>query len=145
MALKPMKYKEAITGPDGEAWAKEIKNEHEQMVKNKAWEPVKKNSLPRGTKIIDSTWTCKKKSTGKLRECLNACGFKQMEGLHYKGSSAHAPVTNASTIQIVLILMLMADWHGRIVDVKGVFIHRGFKAGCHVGLRNSTQKTWHSS
>ncbi len=38
MELKPMKYKEAINEPDGEAWAKEI----DQMVKNKAWELVKK-------------------------------------------------------------------------------------------------------
>ncbi len=79
------------------------------MVKNDAWEPVKKNSLPRGTKVIVSTWVCKKKSTGKLRGRLNARGFKQIEGVHYDGSITHAPVTNASTSQIVLILMLMAN------------------------------------
>ncbi len=47
--------------------------------------------------------------------------------MHYNGSSTHAPVTNASTIRIVLILMLMADWHGWIVDVKGTFLHGEFK------------------
>jgi hypothetical protein len=55
MELKPMKYKEAINRPDGKAWEKEIKNEHDRMVKNDAWEPVKKSSLPKGTKVIDST------------------------------------------------------------------------------------------
>jgi hypothetical protein len=74
--LKPMKYKEAINGSDGEAWAKEIKNEHDRMVNNDVWEPVKKNLLPRGTKVIDSTRVCKKKSTGKLCGHLNAHRLK---------------------------------------------------------------------
>jgi hypothetical protein len=30
MELKPMKYKVAVNRQDGEAWAKEIKNEHDQ-------------------------------------------------------------------------------------------------------------------
>jgi hypothetical protein len=50
-----MKYKEAINGPDGKAWEKEIENEHERMVKNNACEPVRKSSLPKGMKVIDST------------------------------------------------------------------------------------------
>jgi hypothetical protein len=72
MDLKPMKYNEAINGPDKKAWEKEIENEHDPMVKNNAWEPAKKSLIPKGTKVIDSTWVCKKKSTGKLRGHLNA-------------------------------------------------------------------------
>jgi hypothetical protein len=82
MELKPMKYKEAINRPDRKAWEKEIENEHERMVKNDAQEPVKKSLLPKGTKVIDSTWACKKKGTRKLRKYLNARGFKQVEGVH---------------------------------------------------------------
>jgi hypothetical protein len=127
MELKPMKYKKAINGPDRKAWEKEIENEHEHMVKNNVWEPVKKNLLPKGTKFIDSTWACKKKSTRMLCGHLNAHGFKQVEGVHYNGTSTHIPVTNAGTIQILLILMIMADWQGQIVDVKGTFLHGEFK------------------
>jgi hypothetical protein len=129
MKLKPMKYKEAINGPDGKAWEKEIENEHDLMVKNNAWEPVKKNLLPKGTKVIDSTWACKKKSSRKLRGCLNACGFNLVEGVRYDRTSIHTPVTNAGTIRIVLILMIMADWQGQIVDIKGAFLHGEFKDG----------------
>jgi hypothetical protein len=39
----------------------------------------------RGTKVVDSTWAFKKKSTGKLHRHLNACGLKQFEGVHCKG------------------------------------------------------------
>jgi hypothetical protein len=99
------------------------------MVKNDAWKPVKKSLLPKGTKVIDSTRVCKKKSPGKLHGHLNACGFKQVERVHYNGTSTHAPVTNAGTIQIVLILMIMANWQGQIVDFKGMFPHGEFKDG----------------
>jgi hypothetical protein len=129
MELKPMKYKEAINQPDEMAWEKEIEHEHERMVKNNAWEPVKKSLLPKGTKVIDNKWACKKKSTGKLRGHLNASGFEKIERVHYNRTSTHAPVTNAGTIQIVLILMIMANWQGQIVDVKGAFLHGKFKDG----------------
>ena len=82
MELKPMKYKEAINGSDRKAWEKEIESEHDCMVKNDAWELVKKSLLPKGTKVIDSTWACKKKrapescanvsmhaDSNKLKEC----------------------------------------------------------------------------
>ncbi len=65
--LKVMKYEEAINGPDGDAWKAEIDNEHERMVKNEAWEVVQRKDFPPGgVKPINSTWACKKKSTGKL-------------------------------------------------------------------------------
>jgi hypothetical protein len=99
------------------------------MVKNNAWEPVKKSLLPKGTKVIDSTWACKKKSNRKLPGRLNARGFKQIEGVHYNGISTHNPVTNAGTIQIMLILMTMANWQRQSVDVKGAFLHEEFKDG----------------
>jgi hypothetical protein len=100
-----------LMGQMGKPGRKKLRK-HDQMVKNDVWEPVKKNSLPKGTKVIDSTWVCKNKSMGKLCRHLNACRFKQVEGVHYDGSSTHAPVTNTGTIRIMLILMLMADWHG---------------------------------
>ena len=37
LELKYMKYDKAINGPDGEAWAKEIKRVHDIMMKNDAW------------------------------------------------------------------------------------------------------------
>jgi hypothetical protein len=116
--LTPMKYKEAINGPDGNAWEKEIENEHDRMVKNNAWEPVKNSLLPKGTKVIDSTWACMKKSIRKLHGHLNAHGFKQVEGMHYGRTSTHTPV-----------LMIMANWQGQIVDIKGTFLHGEFKDG----------------
>jgi hypothetical protein len=47
--------------------------------------------------------------------------------VHYNGTSTHAPVTNAGTIWIVLILTIMANWQSQIVGVKGAFLHGEFK------------------
>jgi hypothetical protein len=98
LELRVMKYAEAINGPDGDAWAEEVDKEHGRMEKNKTWVAVKKTELPPGTIPINSTWAMKKKSNGTLRGCLNARGFKQIEGVHFDGSSIHAPVTNLATI-----------------------------------------------
>ena len=87
------------------------------------FEVVKRKNLPPGTKVIDSTWACKKKGNGTLRGRLNARGFKQREGKHYDGSSIHAPVTNPATIRTIMTLMLMAGMTLAVVDVKGALLH----------------------
>ena len=124
-----MKYKQAINGPDSEKWKAEIENEHNRMVENKVFTVIKKSELEPGTKIIDSTWACKKKSNGTLRGRLNARGFKQVDGTHYDGSSIHAPVTNPATIRIVLTLMLMGNMKSEVVDVNGAFLKGDIEDG----------------
>ena len=93
------------------------------MVKKKVFEVVKGKKIPPGTKVIDSTWTCKKKSNGTLRGQLNTRGLHQREGQHYDGSSIHAPVTNPATIRIIMSLMLLTGMTSAVVDIKGEFLH----------------------
>ena len=57
---KPMKYNEAINGPDGEAWNAEIEHEHNCILKRNVFEVVKKAALKSETKVLDSTWSYKK-------------------------------------------------------------------------------------
>ena len=77
-----MTYNEAIKGPDGDCWKEEVDNKFCQMIKNKVFKTVRKKDLPPGTKIIDSVWAMKKKSSCTLHGRLNARGFKQIEGQH---------------------------------------------------------------
>ena len=51
-----MKYKKAINRPNGEAQKQEVEREHEQMIKYKVWRPIKKNQVPKGSRIIGLTW-----------------------------------------------------------------------------------------
>ena len=63
LELKPMRYEKAINGPDGMEWRIKIDNEYDRMVKNNVFGAVKRENLPPGTKITDSTWAYKKKET----------------------------------------------------------------------------------
>ncbi len=99
-----MKYNEAINGPNGKAWKREIKNEHNCMVKNQIFVEVNKNDLPDGTKVIDSTWACKKKITETLHWWLYARGLKQIPGKHYDPFSIVSPMTNGIFIMLTLML-----------------------------------------
>jgi hypothetical protein len=105
------------------------------MVKNQVFEEVNKNDLPEGTKVIDSTWVCKKKSTGTLQGRLNARSFKQIPGKYYDPFSIASPVTNGMTICIVLTIMLAPGWVASVVDVKGEFIHGEFQDGEEIYMK----------
>jgi hypothetical protein len=48
---------------------------------------------------------------------------------HYDENSIAAPVTSDTTIRIVLTLLLMATWYGKLLDVKGAFLHGQFEEG----------------
>ena len=127
MELKPMTIEEALSGPDATGWQKEIENEHNRMIKMEVFEEVEIEDLPRGSKPINSTWAMKKKSSGVLRGRVVARGFKQRAGLHYDPATISLPVTCNVTIRIVFVMMLLAGWTARVVDVKGAFLHGGFE------------------
>ena len=105
------------------------------MSKNNISEAVDKDSIPSGTKVIDSTWACKLKSNGTKRDRISTRGFKQVDGQYYDSSNIHTPVTNNVPIRVFLVLMLMAGWIARIVGVKGAFLHGEFKKGEKVYMK----------
>ena len=107
----------------------QIKDEHKQMVTNKAREPFDKKDLLEGVKDITSTWACKKKSNGTCHGQVNAKGFEHVAGKHLDPMSTAAPVTNNTTVIIVLLLMLLVDQMARIYDVKHAFLKGKFEDG----------------
>ena len=104
------------------------------MIKNDVFDVVKKADLKPGTKVIDSTWACKKKSNKTLRGRLNAREFKQIDGQHYDGSSIHAPVTHAATIRIMFTLMLMGGMTVEVIDVWGAFLKGDIEDGQEIHM-----------
>ena len=91
------------------------------MATNGIWNPLDKEDLPKGAKVMTSTWACKKKCNGIYRGGLNASVFEQIVGKHFD-----------TTIRIMLVLMLLADWMVRIYDVKGAFLKGNFEDGKEV-------------
>ena len=70
--LKVMKYKEAMSSEDAEAWKEEVTKEKERFDKFNGLTPVPRSQMPKGTKLMRATWAMKKKLSGKLRGRLNA-------------------------------------------------------------------------
>eukprot|EP00957_Ditylum_brightwellii_P027315 2064978-Ditylum_brightwellii.AAC.1 len=116
-----MKYDEAMK-TDHEGWGKAVEEEHDRMVKNLVCTPVKLSEVPKGAKVLTSTWACKLKSNGTKRVRINGHGYEQVDGVHYDGTSIYAPLTNEVSVRIMMVLVLMADWIGRVNYVKGVFL-----------------------
>jgi len=54
-------------------------------------------------------------------------GFEQIEGVHYDGAFIAAPVTNDTSIRIIMVLALMAGWASKIIEVKGAFLRGEFE------------------
>ena len=52
-----------------------------------------------------------------------------MAGKHFDPTSTAAPVTNYTTIRIVLVITLLAVWMARIYNVKGMFLKGKFDDG----------------
>jgi Reverse transcriptase (RNA-dependent DNA polymerase) len=91
--------------------------------KHKVVEAVQRNQVPDGTRIMTSTWACKKKSNGTYRVRLNLRGFLQVEGEHYDAHSISSPVVTIITIHIVLtMLTIIVDWYAVLADVQGAFL-----------------------
>jgi len=68
----------------------------------------------------------KKKANGKFRVRLNACGYEQVNGVHYNEDTKSAPVTDDITIRIVFTLLALAEWYAHMVDVEGAFLNGRF-------------------
>ena len=120
--LHVMKYDEAMAGPDADKWKQAVEEEYQRMLDHNVWKPVPIEDVPKDAKILSSTWAMKKKSNGVYRARVNARGYEQVDGEHYDSKSIAAPVTNDMTIRVVLVLMIMAEWLARILDVKGAFL-----------------------
>ena len=121
--LKVMNYKEVMKGINKNDWIKEVANEKSRFDRFNALTAVKKKELLKGANITTSTWATKQTANGKLRGRLNAQGYEQIDGNHYFKCDLAAPVTNATSVRILLVLMAMnAAWTAEVIDVDGAFL-----------------------
>ena len=66
-----MTFDEAMAQADKDAWVKSVDEEHQRMIDCGVWVPIRKEDLPPNCDIIDSTWSMKKKASGKYRARLD--------------------------------------------------------------------------
>eukprot|EP00957_Ditylum_brightwellii_P040585 3072334-Ditylum_brightwellii.AAC.1 len=65
----------------------------------------------------------KPKANCTKRARLNVRGFEEVDGIHYQGHDLSALVVYDMTIQIVMVLIIMASWATALIDVKGTFLN----------------------
>lgn len=99
--------------------------EMEALRKNDMWDMVK---LPRNKKIVGCKWvlTVKSKANGtveKYKARLVAEGFTQTHGIDYH--ETFAPVAKINSIQVLLSLVINANWPLYQLNVKNVFLNGG--------------------
>ena len=128
--LRVLNYREAMRSKDREEWIKEIKKEYERFEKFKVFKVVKREDLPKGAKVVSGTWAFKFKSNGDRRGRYNARGYEQVEGQHYVADSISSPVTNQTTIRLLLFLWCCNPfWVAEALDVVGAFLQGIFQNG----------------
>ena len=123
-----MKYEEAMA-KDPIGWGKAGEKEHEHMKEHEVFKVVKMKNVPKGAKIHTATWAMKQKANDTLRARLNAQGFQQESGEHYKETGISSPVVNEAMIFIILMFACMARWCMELNDVHGAFLNGVFSFG----------------
>lgn len=124
--LNVMNYKQAMLTIDKKEWDQAVKMEHDKMVKYNVFEVVHTKDVPKGARLMDSTWAMKKKPDGTFRAINAIRGFMQVDGKHYDSHDKSSPVATEVGIRIVFVLTLLAGWYQHLVDVEGAFLNGVF-------------------
>jgi hypothetical protein len=81
---------------------------------------AERKNLPKGTKVLASVWSMKRKRCILTREiykwkaCLNVHGGQQEHGVNFW--ETYAPVVNWFSIRLFLVISILQDWETRQID-----------------------------
>jgi hypothetical protein len=121
---EPKTFKEAWYYEDIEEqknWRIAIKKEFNDMIKRGVWKRISTQQLPTGRTLIGNKWVFKKKKNGVHRARLVALGYSQVPGIDF--TENYAPVVNDITMRMLLVLKLLHNWKGEIIDVETAFLY----------------------
>jgi hypothetical protein len=120
--LRVMKLDEAMR-VDPVGWKAAVEDEYARMVKNGVFKAIPRSSVPRGRRVISTTWAMKQKANGVKRARLVARGFQQVAGQDYDPEAGrYAPVVSLIAFKICCVLILMMRMFAHIADVRGAFL-----------------------
>ncbi len=81
-------------------WKVEVKNKKMRFDKFNVMNAVPCSQLPKGVKIMTTTWAMKEKPNGTLRGRLNTRGYEQVEGKSYYNDAIAASITKANSVKL---------------------------------------------
>jgi hypothetical protein len=124
--LHTMTYDAAMASKERNLWERAVDEEHQNLKDYNVFEVVKRDNMPKGSKVLSTTWVMKRKASGRYKARITARGFEQRDGEHYDSSDKSSPVVNDITIRIILTIIVMAGFSVEVVDVKGAFLTAEF-------------------
>ena len=120
----PKTFEEAWNHPDElmrEYWRAAIHKEFRDMINRGVWRTIKRRDMPTGRRLVKNKWVFDIKRDGRFRARLVACGYSQVPGIDFQNS--YAPTINDVTWRILLVLMVLRKYEGRVVDVETAFLY----------------------
>lgn len=120
----PYKFKEAWDHPEPthkKVWREGIRKEFGDMKDRGVWKVIQKSEVPKDRTLVGCKWVFQLKKNGVYQARLFALGYNETPCVDYREN--FAPVVNDVTIQTVLVLMLLNQWEGELVDVEVPFLH----------------------
>jgi hypothetical protein len=114
----PASFMEAMRSEDSDQWSEVCQYEMDALAKNSTWELV---DLPPSHRAVKSKWVFKLKADGRYRARLVAKGFTQIPGLDF--DETFSPVACFESLQLLLALAVLEDWHIHQMDVKSAFLN----------------------
>lgn len=122
---QPRNYREAMASPQKQEWTGGIRTEYENFIRRRVFKVIKRNTVPRGARILDSRWVLKKKIKETLEAIFRARlvvkGYAQIPGVDY--SDSFAPTSNDATTRVIVIIALYrAKWVVHVIDIETAFL-----------------------
>lgn len=112
----PITFEEALSGPNGSEGQEAIDLELRHMFDKGVWRIVKKATIPRNRRLIDTKWVFKTKHVGGRQARVNGQGVYQIPGTDFKES--FSPVVHEVTIQGMSIVLLIGKLSAMLADVE---------------------------
>jgi hypothetical protein len=121
---EPESVREAQVRPE---WKEAMDAEYKALMNNKTWTLVPFHGQEN---IIDSKWIYKTKykadgTIERRKARLVARGFQQTAGLDY--DETFSPVVKASTVRIILFIVVHLNWEVRQLDINNAFLNGNLK------------------
>ena len=85
------------------------------------WRKIKRIEIPPDRRCVKTKWVFKINQNGIFCSRIVACGYSQIYGVDYKEN--YTPVFNDFIWCVLLILMLLNKYDGKLFDIKVTFLH----------------------
>ena len=133
----PTTIKQALSSKDKELWRKSAIAEVNNFLSRKSWKFILKSVVQAlRRKLIGVKWVFKIKHepdfSYRFKSRVVSKGYMQIPGVDY--TEKFSPVAQASSVRMVLAIVLWLHWRCELVDVEAAFLEGRLKTPTYIEL-----------